>query len=189
MALDRNQIEWSPASHYGANFCTHRLSDKTTARLEFKPTLGMQAFFMVFCFLTIALPVFFFLGFLAGEVPVYALLFASGVSFLFYHICRIIKKMTWAPNYFDRMNDTYYALEPAIFGVDKEIREAISSIQALQILPKRIHSSKNSYTAYELNLLLKSGDRRTVVSHASYDDIKKDAQTISMHLGLNIFEK
>lgn len=189
MQEENNQINWSPASSFGANFCTHKLSNSSSSKLEFKPTIGMKLFYLVFCFMTLIVPIVFFGGVIAGEVPLYALLMCLSVAILFLYVCKILKKMAYAPNYFDKTTDTYYALEPGFFGVDKEIKEAISSIEALQILPKTMQSSKNRYTSYELNLLLKSGERRTVLSHASYKDIKQDAQTISMHFGFNILEK
>jgi hypothetical protein len=189
MGVGMDTIEWSPVSSLGASFCTHRLSVSSNGKLEFKPTLGMKLFYLVFCFLTYFTPLFFIGGFIAGEVPVYALLMVFGVTFLFSYVCRLLHKMTFAPNVFDRMHNRYYAIESSILGAEKEIEETISAIKALQILSKRIVSSKNSYTAYELNLVMDSGTRRTVLSHASYDDIKRDAQTIGMHLGLSVLEK
>jgi len=149
----------------------------------------MKLFYFIFIFLTLALPLMFFLGFLAGEVPVVALLMAFGVSFVFSFCCKMLKRMTYAPKYFDTNFNKYYSLEASLLGVQTEIEEALSSIKALQILPKRIVNSKNSNTAYELNLVMDSDKRHTVLAHASYEDIKNDAQTLSMHLGLQIVEK
>lgn len=189
MNTDKDQIEWSPASSLGASFCTHRLSVSSDGKLEFKPTLGMKLFYYTFCFLTYCTPLFFVGGFIAGEVPLYALFMIFGVTVLFSYVCKILYKMAFSPMYFDRMNNRFFALESSILGAEKEIEETISSINALQILSKRVASSNKSYTAYELNLVMDSGKRRTVLSHASYDDIKKDAQTIGMHLGISVLEK
>jgi len=37
MAIKNDEIDWSPASSFGANFCTHRLVKGSAGRLEFEP--------------------------------------------------------------------------------------------------------------------------------------------------------
>ncbi len=40
--------EWSPAASGGASFGTHRLIQPSATRIEFAPTLGAKAFYLLF---------------------------------------------------------------------------------------------------------------------------------------------
>lgn len=189
MEPSSEELDWSPASKMGASFCTHALVRGDLGKLEFRPTFMMKLFYLVFRYLSLAVALFFFIGFFVGQVPVWCLMLVSLVTYGFYYVSGWLEHYAHAPRFFDKSANRYVAIERSLLGAEKEVSEALSAIKLLQILPKTVSSSDHTYTAYELNLVLGTGQRRTLVSHACYDQLKKDARLLQAEFGFPLIEK
>ena len=64
----------------------------------------------------------------------------------------------------------------------------LSSIHALQLLSEYISGSKNSYTSYELNLVLNDGSRINVVDHGNLERLRSDANRLSQFLDKPVWD-
>ena len=58
----------------------------------------------------------------------------------------------------------------------------LSEVHALQLLGELIQGNKGSYTSYELNLVLHSGERVNVVDQNNLDRLYSDAKNLAAHL-------
>lgn len=193
-------INWTPLSNtFSSNFCSFKLKiDDTNRILKFSPTAGMISFLAMFTIIPLGVASIFLICFYHTKLPVlfmfFALLGILSILTLFMFLTFYIKKITFAPNYFDRNKGIYYAHKPKLLGADEKTEVTISHIQSLQILSKEKKNKSNrhnnkSHTAYQLNMILRDGSRKNIVSHGSYKDIKEDGESLSKLLGISLLER
>jgi hypothetical protein len=71
-----------------------------------------------------------------------------------------------------------------VFNKDSiKVWTQLEQIHALQLIAEHCSSNKCSYYSYELNLVLKDGERINVVDHGNLNKIRDDANTLSKFLG------
>lgn len=190
-----DQVEWIPLKRGGSNFHTHRLVESGHSRIEFKPTLGAKLFSSIFIATGILFPAgFIFLGTanqgansyseFAGII-FFGLIFAGAGGLMWY--------LMGKPRVFDKLTGMYWMghKEPeyvykATQKIDKN-QARLSDVHAIQLLREYVRSDKSSYYSYELNLILKNGERLNVIDHGKKSEILSDAKKLSEFLGVPVW--
>jgi hypothetical protein len=188
------QTTWTPAKSGGSNFHTHRLVEIDHHRLEFRATWGAKLFAAVFFVVGVGVLImgtlFGFVDSNTGEeanplfIYLFGLTFAGIGGWVYYYMS--------TPRVFDKWAGLYWKghKKPAgihdISSTNKNSR--ISDIHAIQLLSERVSSDKSSYHSYEINLVLKNGERINVVDHGKLSEVRNDAEKLSQFLGKPIWD-
>ncbi|MCB0639092.1 MAG: hypothetical protein KDC54_20825, partial [Lewinella sp.] len=61
-------------------------------------------------------------------------------------------------------------------------------IHAIQLLRERVRSKNSRYFSYELNLVLRNGERLALMDHSKQDAIREDAQLLSRTLSVPLWD-
>jgi hypothetical protein len=64
----------------------------------------------------------------------------------------------------------------------------LDEIHALQLISEYCRGNKSSYYSYELNLILKNGNRMNVVDHGNPEKLREDTQALSRFLGKPVWD-
>ncbi len=186
------QVEWTPLKEGGANFRTHQLVPGLGNRMEFRATAGARLFCLLFLLVG--------LGVLAGAV-VMAVKGSEGVlpvlvlTFLGLVFAGIGGGMLYAMTrrvVFDKDSGYFWRgrrdPQMALLGAAEGEFTPLTRIHAIQILSERCHSDSNTYTSYELNLVLQDGTRVHVVDHGSQAHLRGDADALGTFLGVPVWD-
>lgn len=182
------ETEWGALKRGGSNYRTHKLANDEEGNLVFKPSALSKFGFLIpvpFLFYMIYSGLFDVIPFsdnpvLMGMVLVF---FAFGViSYL-----RLLKIRK-----FDFANGVYWKG----FKAPKEVDDLGSSknwaylkdIGGLQIIRERVRSNRSNYASYELNLVLKNGDRRNVMDHGNLVRLREEAKQLSERLEVPLWD-
>lgn len=184
------KVGWTPTSSGGANFKTQKLTVKGH-QIVVEKTLRMMIFSLFFVvpgvLAVIAGSPYVLLvkgsvlG--AGFIFLWGLLF-GGIGFL---VLIGSKKVT-----FDQLAGVYYLGKKFDYANRPDLTRQgrFIDIHAIQILSKRVTSSDgdgDSYTNYELNLVLKSSDRIHVMNQVKQENILLCAQQLATVLNVPIW--
>jgi hypothetical protein len=187
------KTSWGPLKQGGASFGTHKLAEASPRRLEFKPTVFVVVFYMIF-----ALVGFGMLGFVIYQE--YQAGFAFETDFLFLVIGGIIFSavgiilgyLGTKPIVFDREYGFYWKGRKKpnrdIEYSHPELFTPLNDIHALQILSEYVKGNKSSYYSYELNLVFRDGSRENVVDHGNLDKIRNDARKVSQFINRPVWD-
>ncbi|MCK5895511.1 MAG: hypothetical protein KAG20_01835 [Cocleimonas sp.] len=188
------KTEWRPAKRGGSNFATHSLVIIDESRIEFKATSGAKLFY--FLFLIVGIGMISFVIFLSIDSAfsksilffLVALLFSIAGFLLFYFGTK--------PIVFDRKKGCFWIgrKPPKMLSPSKK-SAFFEQIYALQLISETCHSSASSthqrnrsYESYELNLVLKDGQRINVVDHGDKQTLRKDTATLAQFLHKPIWD-
>lgn len=170
-----SRTEWTPLRIGGASFRTHHLVEKNPGRLEFRAGpprrlllfgAGMVVFALVFWGIASAVP-----------VAITALVAIGGLVFL-------------RPAVFDRGSGQYWIgwLQPGS-GAESATAGRLHEVYALQLLGERIPRKRGrGFPSYELNLVLRSGERRNVVDHGGLAALREEARQLARFLGCRLWD-
>jgi hypothetical protein len=173
------QTDWAPCRSWGVRFKTHTLTQTQQHRFEFKLSMMAKIFPIIF----------FFLSFLFVNVqlltpqhaPSLILPFVFSLPFAGFGVYVWIKLTR--PIIFDGVIRCYWkghknpmrCLERARFG----------EVHAVQL----ISSGRNSrFRSYELNLVLRDGQRMNVIHHGSLKVIREDAERVAALLDKHLWD-
>jgi len=189
------QIEWTAVKRGGTNFRTHRLvrHPHRPERIEFKATVGLKLFCLVFVVIGIAA------GTIApavmagrGDVPPIALLIPIGVSLVFIVVATVIYRLAARPRVFDKSVKYFWLgrkTPEVVFAAETSDKWVLlDDIHAVQIVREFCRSDKSSYTSYELNLVLHDGRRMNVVDHGNQAALQADAREVAAFLGVPVWD-
>ncbi|MEX0722797.1 MAG: hypothetical protein WD357_03070 [Gracilimonas sp.] len=185
-------VSWSPAKGGGTNIKTHSLAKEDYNRYSFKATYSAVLFFGVFVLFGAIFPIVFItsnsegVGLVSWEslgVIGFGLIFMGAGLFMGYRFMR--------PIVFDKSVGFFWKgwKQPEMYGSDNPkgaIR--LSDIHAFQILSEYIKSDNSSYHSYELNLILKDGNRHNVIDHGKLSALREDAKELSKFLGKPVWD-
>jgi len=169
------RTQWTPLKKGGVSIETQRLERSEFGGMHFVPSpvalvLGWAC--QLFGVGTIG---FFGPFSIEGGIPTLNLyqkpLIALIIGVVFAGIGAWTLHMAKLRNEFDTINGEY------LQGNQPPLR--LSEIHALQLLGERVQGNKNSFTSYELNLVLHSGQRVNVVDHANLDRLYSDAKNLA----------
>lgn len=190
------KAEWTPLRSGGANFQTHKLVTAQRDRMEFRASLGMVLFSLVFALAGAGLSIGIFLSQeQASPFILLGLVFmgAGGVMLYF----------STVPVIFDKRKGFFWKGKKAPYesGNWRKRKDCarLGEIHALQLIAEWVSKSEksSSYYSYEINLVLKDGSRINVVDHGKKSKIQEDAKALAEFLdkplwdasGMKIFDK
>ena len=185
------KISWEPANPGGTNFKAQKLI-QTNQQIVITKTFGALFFALVFVIpglvaLLIGSPYFFIKGeiFTGLFMLVWGAMF-GGAGFFVLHKG---KKFT-----LDKAKGTYFrgkAFDD--FGNDDRSQQGyLTDIHAIQLIAEHIRSSSSdggsNYMSYEMNLVLKDGDRVNIMDHGKSKDVDESAQILGEFLAVPIWK-
>lgn len=187
------EVDWTPARRGGSNFRTHKLMEVSTNRLEFRPSVGAILFSFVFFavgagVLGVSLYGVYMQNFAWEDhnlfMSIFGTIFSLAGLFMFFQFAK--------PAVFDTMYGYYWKGRKKVdFGIGSgkpDIFTSLNQIHALQIIAEHVKSNKSSYYSYELNLVLKDGNRKNVVDHGNISRLREDAQKLSQFLNKPVWD-
>jgi hypothetical protein len=190
------KVDWIPAKGGGTNIRTHRLVEVNPNRLAFRPTVGVLIFGGIFLLAGlgagIGIGTAFFRGKLDAPVAlgiVFMVIFPAVFGGAGFWILRSACK----PRFFDAREEWYWcSRKPIEFAShnDEEYEHGVpfADIHALQIISEYCRSDKSSYYSYELNIVLKEGDRVNVIDHGNIKKLRLDAETLAEFLDVPLWD-
>jgi hypothetical protein len=192
------QTKWKPVESNGVFPWINKLFNWSRElveiganRIEFKASIRAKLFYSVF--ILIGMTVLIGVPIAHSSARKFSFdtftLLASLVSVA---VGRLMFHFGTAPIVFDKYKRFFWKGRIAPNEVDDR-QEIIffaefNDIHALQLISKVYHSSKKSYYNYELNLVLKKGNRINVVEYRDPKRLRKDAQVLSAFLGKPVWD-
>lgn len=186
------RTEWTPAAGGGASFRTHRLVEAGPGRLQFRATLGMTLFALVF------IAAGGFAGFVATQVIAaqpgvawWERLLPAAFGGVFALAGGVMLAFSRRTIMFDRGSGWFWKgwRAPVAPGADAARRACrLAEVHALQLLKEHVRGNKSSYWSYELNLVLRDGRRINVVDHGNVKRLREDAARVATFLGCKVWD-
>ncbi len=187
-----HKTKWEPAKPGGANFKTQKLEQEGGV-FKVTPTAGHRIFSLIFLIPgLIAVVIGCPWSIAKGE-------WGTGFFFLLWGVMfgGAGAFMWWAQKPFtiDPLRGVYYRGKmdmSAPATLDPTKRGSTHDIHAIQLLSERVRSSSSSgssaYRSYELNLVLKDGERVNVMDHGKEKAIEEAAQVIAGALNVPVWK-
>jgi hypothetical protein len=189
-----SQTEWTPAKGGGASFRTHKIVQVDVNRLEFRGSLGAKVFYSIFFFAGLGLLAGFSIEKISsGEFPLNAdTIIPLLMGFLFAIIGGCMFYFGTAPIVFDKYKRAFWKGRKTpedIYNKNSlKYFTTLENIHALQLISEYCRGNKSSYYSYELNLVLKNGNRINVVDHGNPAKLREDTQILSTFLNKPIWD-
>ncbi|MGB0431710.1 MAG: hypothetical protein ACPGLV_14650 [Bacteroidia bacterium] len=181
------RTSWHPLKRGGANFRTHKISDIEGFEISFVPTMLAYLMPLIFSF--------------SGLIPLYMYFTddalrenISGFMYVIPFIPMVMgvvlfKKFTKKIVFSGTEGLFYKGRKPEMPPTKGSKNFALlSDIYALQIIRERVRSSKSSYNSFELNLVLKNGDRLNVIDHGNLKRLREDATKLAEFLKVPVWD-
>jgi hypothetical protein len=181
------RTSWYPLKRGGANFRTHKISDKGGIEIFFVPTLGAYLMPLIFS--------------LSGLIPLYMYFTndalresISGFMYVIPFVPMIVgvvlfRKFTKKIVFSGSEGVFYKGRKPDVPPAQASKNFALlNDIYALQIIRERVRSSKSSYNSFELNLVLKNGERLNVIDHGNLKRLREDAAQLAVFLKVPVWD-
>lgn len=189
------KTSWTPVRKAAASFCTHRLRSINSERSEFNVTLEAQLFCGVFLMLGLMLTsISIVLLPTSEQVAFGANLFLAPFVGLTFTLCGG-GMLYWVstPIVFDYAAGFFWIgrQAPSSF-VEQNVAKHFSRldrIHALQLLSQYNRGNKTSYYSYQLNLILKDGNRINVLNHGDEQQVRSDATELAAFLGRPVWDE
>lgn len=194
------KVSWEPLKGGGTNFRTHKAMLVRSDRFEFRTTLLMKLFPLFFIVIP-SLVLFAFVketinregklvfqGNLLFVVPVALIFFAVAGYMIFLSHKAIIFDRNYGYFWKGKSDKQGMVINPA----DQKESVKLSEIHALQIVSEWVSGSgKNNrpYKSYELNLVLKSGERMNVIDHGNRVKLVEDATMLAQFLNVPLWDR
>lgn len=190
------QTSWDPLKRGGSNFRTHKAVQVDGNRIEFKVSKSVWFFSGIF----ILMPVIFGIFMLVTNAYYAKIITLSGIKeniapiailMIFVVVGIVVAVSLGKPRVFDKSYGYYWKGKQG--GGDPMSPAAIeggvplSDIHALQIVSEWVSGNKTHYRSYELNLVLRSGQRVNVVDHGNKKALLEDAQMLAQFLNVPLW--
>jgi len=186
---------WEPLVSGGSNFATHTLKRTSRSKLEFTPSVG--SYLLTLTFALVSAITLFKLNesyLLSWQWPpnfdetMQLLLPALFVGATLYMIYKLSEGIV-----FDRKRGVYWKgqKEPSRVSLSNKggKHTRISEIHAIQLLAELCNGGKNAdFYSFELNLVLKNGQRLSVIDHGNEQKIRNDCNMLAKFLSVPIWE-
>ena len=196
------RTDWHPLPAATSNFDPYRLKIEHNGQLSFRPTGANLFFSLLFAFfgLSILIFVFGFLFILGSAILHLTLPLAPLIGFVSLLIA-ILGLFLLYNNFRPIRFDPAKGFMRLGRGEDNLVE--LARIKAVQLLAQKVRSSNRShnphispgmaakqtltYQNYQINLVLKDGKRRHVVSYFNRDGAVEAAQQLADHMGLPLW--
>ena len=121
-----------------------------------------------------------------------AMLVPMGIGFVFFLVGCSMFWFGTRPIVFDKFRSAFWKGRKGPDDVSdrRELKDyaELQNIHALQIISEYVHGNKTSYYSYELNLVLKDGNRINVTDHGNLKKLREDADALSRFLGKPVWD-
>lgn len=188
------QTAWSPAKGGGASFRTHRLVTVDHSRLEFKASAGAVVFYLIFLLIGLGMMLGFPVARLSEGGPwglTMDILMPMLMGLLFALVGGAMLYFGTAPIVFDTRQGCFWKgrQSPELVFDKSRLKNftRLEEVHALQIISEYC-SGKNSFYSYELNLVLKDGNRINIVDHGNLASLREDGGTLARFLGRPLWD-
>jgi hypothetical protein len=186
--LVADKTYWQPMRSGGASFQTHSLKILGHDKLLLKASGQVKAFFMVFILVGLNGMIFSLLKYvqrsgldavLNDPLALIESLFSVGLIFVIVGIV--------LGSRFGSLN-TLFDKKAGLVSNNNDSAQ-LSSIHALQIIEETVGGNQGSvFKSYELNVVLKDGERIHLMDHGNYLAINTDAEKLAGFLSVPIWE-
>ena len=182
------QTEWTPAKRGGASFCTHKLVEVNSNRLEFRAAAGAKAFYLLFLLIGLGVTAGFSFSKLSSGKFSFDVetIMPLLIGLVFTIVGGCIFYFGTAPIVFDRRSEFFWKgrKNPKEVVNKRTIKHfaELENIHALQLISEYCSGDKSSYYSYELNIVLENGKRINVIDHGKQNKLKEDANKLSEFL-------
>lgn len=179
------KTRWGPLVRSGYNFCSHRLlSSKGRKQMQVTPIAHLC------CLFCIGVGVLFS-GFMMKQIndpSTVSVVETENMPIWMFHIAplslsvfgivllwRLYRKNVL----FDKKKGTF---------ARSRRRLLLNEVHAIQLVSEYCMGGNSSYESYEMNLILKSGERFNVTDHSSLGAIQVDAKMLAEYLGIPVWD-
>ncbi len=185
----KKSVSIKPLNSGGSNFKTHLLVEKKRGILEFIPSIG----FIIF------ISIFLIVGLVFLSVILYKLFISQDYNFELSHILFGLLPIVFItvsvymmyenfkPNQFNKTSNRYTKGHQKNVIKKSSIDIPLSKIIALQLIGEIVTGNDNSYSSFELNIVMDDGERFNVVDHGNLKSLIRDAEWLSEFLNLPIW--
>ena len=187
-----SQTAWTPIKAGGSNFRTYKLVKSGPNRVEFRPMLGAVLFYLMFAIIGLAMVIgacSILFSPAKFEPRTVMLLF---VGLLFTGIGGYLINANTQPVVFEKGRGAFWKGRK---GPDEVINAKgsgrfarLDDVHALQVISEYCSGGKSRYYSYELNLVLKNGERINVVDHGNRTRLREDAEHLAAFLGKPLWD-
>lgn len=178
------KTSWAPLRSGGSNFRTHHLVTDKRGRLVFRPYFLSYIFALLLISLTVYVSIGRILDLESAESDPWTWLVKCAVIL----VMLVFFIGLFRPRKFDFERGIYWrGYRPP--GNKRSSKWAfIHDIGGIQMINERVRSNSSSYTSYELNLVLKNGERRNVVDHGNLEGLRDEAQQLARRLNVPLWD-
>lgn len=191
------EIKWTAAHPHSQSFVSHQLLKVNARLLRYKPTKMYLFTRMIFVVVGIGALFATIYGYLTDGLDLKAVAALSVFALAFLGLGFYFLNEALLPINFDRNRQYYWrdkkSPTEAISKSDLKQFARFDDIHAIQLLKKVVrnrnskgHTSKT--TCYELNFVLKDGERLDVVCFGKADVLRKDARTLARFMDIPIWD-
>jgi hypothetical protein len=182
------QTQWKMISRLHSGLLRdHNLVKINNFKMEFKATIGCRLLFLIPLIFLIFFTIYFLVNLSSELSPhqfiVYMVVFLLSLAFMIAIGC--IFYLITMPVVFDMRIRAFWKgrKTAAIIGNIEGVKHftKYDDIHALQLLSKYSYGKTSGYN-YELNVVLKNGNRINLVSYRGEEEIEEDCQVLSKFL-------
>jgi hypothetical protein len=180
------KAEWSPLQKGGTNFQTHKLVAVQHDRMEFRASLRMVIFSLLFILVGAGVSIAIFL-FKEQPFPsdLIGLVFLGAGGAMLY--------FSTSPVVFDKQKGFFWKGRKAPYesGDQKNLKNCarLGEIYALQLIAEWVTRGEGgSYYSYKINLVLKDASRINVINYVKKSKIREDAKALAEFLGKPLWD-
>ena len=174
------KTKWTPLNRHVANFVTHRLIRKLFYQMYFAATLELK----IFCLLPAVFGIFIGMAFSdTFNIIIFIIciiLILAGLLLYFFNTKPIIFDKNMGYTWKGKIEDYPYQ----IINNNKIKCIFLNQVYAIQLL----RSSAGWIASYEINLILKDGNRHDIIGHNDLKVIKEDAEKLSNFLQILVWD-
>ncbi len=188
------KTDWNSAKSGGSRRQTHEIVSETPNRLEIKVKSTTLIFPVIFSLMGLSA---IFSGFIFRQMfdDITVLLFTMPMGFVFFAIGVGIFINSKIPQTFDKANGYYWKGKKNPNEINNPKKKCrLIDIHALQIIQEYVRNNSSnsntgsaSYNSYEINLVLKDGQRINVIDHGEKPIVLKEAEKLSQFLNVQIW--
>ena len=176
---------WTPLQSGGASFQTHTLIHTQADRVEFRSSVGMLFFSLLFMVVGAVLSL---VTFFIEEQPFPFIL----IGLVFFGAGCVMLYSSKIPVVFDKRKNFFWkgrkTPTPGENWRERKNCVRLGEIYAVQVLAELVSGKNNSYYSYEINLILKDSSRLNVVDHGDKEKAQEDAQELADFLGKPLWD-
>ena len=187
-----SQTAWTPARGGGSSFRTHKLIKAGANRVEFRPSFGAILFYLLFLVIGLAMVIGASVILLSPEKFEWRTVALLSAGLLFAGLGGYLFNSNTQPLVFEKARGAFWKGRK---GPDEVIDNKaagqfarLDDVHALQLIAEHCSGGKNSFYSYEMNLVLKNGERINVIDHGNRNKLREDAETVAAFLGKPLWD-